>query len=268
LEGKIKTLTIKKENDEWYAIFSCDKVPVKKVKNNFKSEVEGIDVGLKKFIVCSNNQEIESPRFLRKSEKRLKRLHQRHSKKKKGSKNKTKSRIKLANQYTKVTRQREDFHKKLARSLAMEIKYIGVENLNIQGMVRNHCLAKSISDAGWGQFVSYLKYYKTIFEGGVIEIGRFEPTSKTCSNCNHKQKMPLSKRTFKCENCGLEIDRDINASINIKNLTINKLIEKDKSNTDGQSEFQVCGDSIRPSFEFTQEKAIVEEAENYREIVC
>ncbi len=269
LEGKIKTLTIKKENNEWYAIFSCDEVPVEKPFVQFKSEVEGIDVGIKKFLVCSNGQEVGNPTYLKKSEKKLKRLNQKHSKKKKGSKNKIKSRIKLANQYTKVRRQREDFHKKLARKLAMEIKYIGVENLNIQGMVRNHCLAKSISDVGWGQFISYLKYYKTIFDGEIVEIGRFEPTSKTCSNCNHKQTMPLSTRTFKCKSCGLKLDRDLNASLNIKNLTIKKLIETIKYNTDGQSEiYHACGDSIRPVFEFTQEKAIVDEAGNYREIVC
>jgi len=268
LEGLVKTLTIKKENNKWYAIFSCDEVPVEKIESNFKSEVEGLDVGLNKFLVCSNGQEIESPKFLKKSEKKLKRLHQRHSKKKKGSKNKVKSRIKLAKQYTNVRRQREDFHMKLARNLAMEVKYIGVEDLNIQGMVRNRCLSKSISDAGWGQFLTYLKYYKTIFDGEIIEIGRFEPTSKLCSSCEHKQDMPLQNRTFKCENCGLEIDRDFNASINIKNLTIKKLIEKIKLNTDGQSEIYVCGDSIRPFFEFTQERAIVKEAENYREIVC
>lgn len=269
LEGNIKTLTIKKENDEWYAIFSCDEVSIEKQEIEFKSEVEGIDVGLNKFLVCSNKKEIENPKFLKKSEKKLVRLCRKHSKKKKGSKNKIKSRIKLARQYVKVSRQREDFHKKLARNLAMEIKYIGVENLNIQGMVRNHHLAKSISDAGWGQFFQYLKYYKTIFNGEIIEIGRFEPTSKTCSSCEHKQKMPLDKRIFECEKCGLKIGRDLNASLNIKKQTIKKLIDKGiKSNTDGQSGIYVCGDSIRPSFEFTQKKAIVGESENYREIVC
>jgi len=269
LEGKVKTLTIKKENSEWYAIFSCEEVPIEKQKTNFKSEVDGVDIGIKKFLVCSNGQEVENPTFLKKSEKKLKRLNRKHSKKKKGSKNKTKSRIKLANQYMKVRRQREDFQKKLARNLAMEIKYIGVEDLNIKGMVKNHCLAKSISDASWGQFISYLKYYKTIFDGEIIEIGRFEPTSKLCSSCNHKQNMPLEKRTFKCESCGIEIDRDLNASLNIKKLTIKKLIdEKIKFNTPGYGEFQACGDSIRPTFEFTQEKAIVDEAGSYREIVC
>ena len=129
-------------------------------------------------------------------------------------------------------------------------------------MVRNHCLAKSISDVGWGQFFQYLKYYKTIFEGEIIEIGRFEPTSQICSDCGHKQNMPLNERTFECEECGMIKNRDLNASINIKKLTENKL-----NNTFGQTEFQACGDTVRPCFEFEkiQDKASVCEAGNYLE---
>ena len=258
IEGTIKTLTIKKENNEWYATFSCENCPVKKQETEFKSEVEGIDVGIKKFLVCSNGEEFDNPKFLKKSLKKLKRLHRRHSKKKKGSFNRKKSVIKLAKQYTKVKRQREDFHKKLARTLAMEIKYIGIEDLNIQGMIRNHCLAKSISDVGWGSFFSYLKYYKTIFEGEIIETGRFEPTSQTCSDCNHKQNMTLDKRVFECENCGMIKDRDLNASLNIKKLTKNIL-----NNTVGQTEFQACGKIVRP----LETKASLVEAGNYRKAV-
>ena len=261
IEGTIKTLTIKKENNEWYATFSCENVPVEKVDNNFKSEVEGLDVGIKKFLVCSNGEEFDNPKFLKRSEKKLKRLNRRHSKKKKGSKNRKKSIINLANQHTKIKRHREDFHKKLARKLASEIKYIGIEDLNIKGMVRNHCLAKSISDVGWGQFFSYLKYYKTIFEGEIIKVGRFEPTSKICSSCGHKQNMSLNKRTFKCESCGMIKDRDLNASLNIKKLTKNIL-----NNTVGQTEFQACGLVVRPDIS-SEILANEIEAGNYREAV-
>lgn len=263
IEGKIKTLTIKKENNEWYATFSCDNVPIENVNNNFKSEVEGLDVGIKKFLVCSNEKEFDNPKFLKRSEKKLARLQRKYSKKKKGSKNKIKSKIKLAKQHTKIARQREDFHKKLARQLCSEIKYIGIENLNIKGMVKNHCLAKSINDVGWGSFFQYLKYYKTIFDGEIIEIGRFEPTSKTCSDCGNKQNMSLDKRTFECKNCGLKLDRDFNASINIQKLTKEKL-----NNTVGHTEFQAFGDTVRPCFEFEkiQNKASVVELGNYREI--
>ena len=263
IEGYIKTLTIKKEGSEWYASFSCENVPIEQPLVEFESDVEGLDVGIKKFLVCSDKREFDNPKFLSRSEKKLKRLSRRHSKKKKGSNNRKKARIRLNIQHTKIKRQREDFHKKLARRLASEIKYIGVEDLSIQGMVRNHRLAKSINDVGWGSFFSYLKYYKTIFGGKIIEIGRFEPTSQTCSTCGHKQVMPLAKRIFECEDCGLIIDRDLNASINIKKLVIKKI-----NNTEGHSGFQACGDTVRPCFEFEkiQDNASVYEAGNYREI--
>ncbi len=254
IEGQIKTLTIKKEDTEWYATFSCDNVLIEKQEIQATSEVEGLDVGIDKFLVCSNNIEIDNPRFLRKSERKLKRVQRRLSRKKKRSRNRKKARIKLNIQHTKIKRQREDFLKKLARQLAMEIKYIGIEDLNIQAMVKNHYLAKSISDAGWGAFFSYLKYYKTIFVGEIIEVGRFEPTTKTCSNCGHKQEMTLDKRVFECEECGMIKDRDLNASINIKNLTIQKI-----NNTVGKTEIHAYGNTVRPSL-----KARVVEVGNYR----
>jgi len=241
IEGQIKTLTIKKEGNEWYAIFNCENVPIEIPKNEFKSEIEGLDVGIKKFLVCSDGRQFDNPNFLKRSEKKLKKFQKRLSKKKKGSKNRIKSKIKLNRQHTKVKRQRDDFHKKLARQLCFEIKYIGIEDLNIKGMVKNHHLAKSISDVGWGNFFSYLTYYKTIFEGEIIKIGKFEPTSQTCHSCEHKQDMPLKERTFKCEECGLIIDRDLNSSINIKKICIKKI-----NNTVGQTEFQAFGEIRRP----------------------
>lgn len=262
IEGKIKTLTIKKENDEWYAVLSCEECPIEKPLFDFTSEVEGIDVGIKNFLVSSNNQEISNPNYLKKSENKLIKLQRRLSRKKKGSRNRKKAKIKIAKFHIKIRRQREDFHKKLARNLAMNIKYIGIEYLNIQGMVRNHCLAKSISECGWGSFFTYLKYYKTIFGGEIIEIGMFEPTSQTCSDCENKQSIYLSERIFKCEKCGMIKDRDLNASINIKKLTIKKLIEKSKLDTEGHSGIYVSGVSVRPiAFE---REAIDKEGETIR----
>ncbi|MEK6882785.1 MAG: transposase, partial [Nanoarchaeota archaeon] len=255
IEGTIKTLTIKKENNEWYVIFSCENVPIEEPIAEFQSEAEGLDVGIKKFLVCSDRREFDNPNFLKRSQKKLIRLQRRHSKKKKGSKNRIKSRIRLAKLHTKIKRQREDFHKKLARRLAMEIKIIGIEKLNIQEMTKNHHLAKSINDVGWGSFFSCLKYYKTIFGGEMIEVGRFEPTSQTCSNCGHRQEMSLKERVFECEACGMIKDRDFNASFNIKKLCIEKL-----NNTEGHSEFQACGFDVRLS----PKKAIEVEAGNYR----
>lgn len=267
LEGRIKTLTIKKENNEWYAVFSCEDVPIEEQEFEFTSKVEGLDVGIKNFLVSSNGQEISNPKWLRKSEKKLIKLQQRLSRKKKGSKNRRKARIRLNKYHTKVRRQREDFHKKLARNLSMNIKYIGIESLNIQGMVRNHCLAKSITDCGWGSFFSYLRYYKTIFEGEIVEVGMFESTSQTCSDCGHKQNISLDERIFECKECGMIKDRDLNASLNIKKLTIKKLAEKINLNTEGHSGIYVSGAGVRPIV--YGQRAVGEEGETIRvEVLC
>ncbi len=260
IDGRTKTLTVKKENNEWYVTVSCIDVPIETTVPEFTSEVEGIDVGIKEFLVCSDNTEVANPKWLRNNESTIKKHQRRLSRKKKGSINRKKARIKLSKYHSNVGKQREDFHKKLARNLAMKIEYIGVETLNIKNMVKNHCLAKSISDAGWGKFFSYLKYYKTIFPGAVVEIGTFEPTSKTCSDCGHKQDMPLKERTFCCESCGMIKDRDLNASINIKKLAVKKLIAQEiKLNTVGHTEIYAFGDSVRLQSTIVEPVAVVVE---------
>lgn len=269
IDGRSKTLTVKKDNNEWYVTVSCVDVPIETTLPEFTSEVEGIDVGIKEFLVCSDNTGVANPKWLRSSEPKIKKYQRRLSRKKKGSKNRKKARIKLARYHSNVWKQREDFHKKLARTLAMKIEYIGVETLNIQNMVKNHCLAKSIGDAGWGQFFSYLKYYKTIFPGEVVEIGTFEPTSKTCSDCGHKQDMPLKERIFCCKKCEMVKDRDLNASLNIKKLTINKLIAQEiKLHTAGHAEIYAFGDSVRLQSAVAEPVAVVVELGTTRDEVA
>jgi len=272
MEGIIKTLTIKKENDEWYAVFSCNEVPIETTPPEFTFEVEGIDVGIKEFLVCSNNDEVANPKWLRDNECNIKKFQRKLSRKLKGSRNRKKARIKLSSYHSRINKQRDDFHKKLARRLSIGIKYIGIETLNIKGMVRNRFLAKSISDAGWGQFFSYLKYYKTIFEGDIVEIGRFEQTTKTCSDCGNKQDMSLEKRVFECENCGMKKDRDLNASINIKKLTIKRLIEEGiKFDTEGHSGiYTPGGDIVRLQSTYIEPVAVVVEAGTKRDevVIC
>ncbi len=253
IEGQIKTLTIKREGSEWYAILSCDNVPEDTTILDFKSEVEGIDVGLNKFLVCSNGIVVDNPNLLRKSEKSLKRIQRRLSKREKGSKNRKRQKQRLVKKHIKIKRQRVDFHRKLARNLAINIKYIGVESLSIQNMVKNHCLAKSISDAGWGSFFHWLKYYKTIYEGGIIEVEQFEPTSKECSCCgNIKKDLKLSDRKYVCFKCGLKMDRDLNASINIKKYAQIKL------NTVGHTGIYAFGDNVRQDSSMKNNAVVVE----------
>ena len=178
----------------------------------------GIDLGLTHFAITSNGSKYENPRHLAKHQRNLKRKQQKLSRKKKGSNNRQKARRKVAKVHSKISRCREDFLHKLSRKIVNENQVIAVENLNVKGMVRNHNLAKAISDCGWGMFCTMLKY-KAEWEGKTyIEVDRFFPSSKTCNVClNQVASLPLDVITWTCEHCKTTHDRDINAAINIKN---------------------------------------------------
>ncbi len=177
----------------------------------------GIDMGLKHFLTTSEGLQVMNPKHLIESGKRLKKAQKRLSRKKKGSNNRKRQRIKVARIHEHVANQRKDFLNKVSDVLMRTYGTIAVENLNVDGMVRNHYLAKSIEDAGWSSFIAMLKA-KALQRGkNVIEIGRFEPSSKMCSRCGSiRNDLKLSDRTYRCNDCGLSINRDINAAINIK----------------------------------------------------
>ncbi|WP_199564522.1 RNA-guided endonuclease TnpB family protein [Spirosoma telluris] len=174
-----------------------------------------MDVGLKDFATLSTGEKVANPRFLKKSIKKLKRLSRRHSKKKKGSNNRTKSRIRLARQHEKVTNQRNDFLHKVSTRIVRENQTVCVENLAISGMMKNHKLARAIADVSWSSFMSMLEY-KCDWQGkNLVKIGRFEPSSKlcTCGILNHA--LSLKDRSWACASCGTTHDRDILAANNI-----------------------------------------------------
>ncbi len=174
----------------------------------------GIDLGLKAFLTDSEGHPVANPRHLRKAEKKLKRLHRRLSRTQKRSANRKKARKKLAKGYLKVQRQREDFARKTANALVSSHDFIAYEHLKIANLVKNRKLAKSISDASWGRFTTWLTYYGVLHEVPVIGI---EPayTTQDCSACGARVKKSLSIRTHFCPGCGLVLDRDHNAAINI-----------------------------------------------------
>jgi transposase, IS605 OrfB family, central region len=214
INGTIKTCNIKKEIDRWYVCFSVEYTSVSKPIPNKQI---GIDVGIKSFAVLSNGKIIDNPKHLCKSEERLIRKQRQLSKKKKGSNNRKKAKVSVARLHRKVANQRKDFHHKLSRQIVNEYGYIVVEDLQIKNMIKNHHLAKSISDAGWGQFVSFLNY-KAEEAGCYVEKINPRNTSKTCSVCGYVfADMTLSIRNWTCPICHTAHDRDINASINILN---------------------------------------------------
>jgi putative transposase len=176
----------------------------------------GIDLGLTHFAVLSDGTKIDSPRFLRRAEKKLKKAGRELSRKQKGSKNRAKARLKVARAHAQVADARKEFHHQLSTRLIRENQAIAVEDLSVKGLARTK-LAKSVHDAGWSQFVNMLAYKAKRYGRTFVKIGRFEPTSQVCSACGHRDgPKPLHVREWTCPACGTVHDRDHNASINVK----------------------------------------------------
>lgn len=212
IEGTIKTCTVKRDVDNWYVSFAS-KVEPNPLEHTGLSV--GVDVGLKSLITLSNGEQVEPPKFLRQSEEKLAKAQRDLSQKKKGSNNRDKQRIEVAKIHRHIRNQRKDFAHKLSRSLVDAYDIIVFEKLQIQNMVKNHHLSKSISDAGWGKLVNFTKA-KAEYAGRVVKQVDPRKTSMECCMCGHIQKMPLSQRTYNCSECGNVMDRDHNAAINIK----------------------------------------------------
>ena len=219
-EGTVKTCTLLRDADQWFAILVCDAPPMQ-TACEFPDAVIGVDVGLKHFATLSTGETIANPRHYRASQKKLARLQKSLSRKKKGSKNRHKARTKVARCHRKIKNQRNDFLHKESAKLAKTYGTIVFEKLNIKGMVKNRRLAKSISDAGWSQFITYATY-KAESAGGRVELVDARNTSQDCSACGAKVPKPLSQRTHSCPWCGLVLDRDLNASLNILNKSLSR----------------------------------------------
>ena len=221
---KITKAIISQKGTRYYVSLTIEEVIplIKKLElNNVdNSKILGLDLGLKDFLIVSNGTgsfKTVNPKFLRNSEKKLIKLQKQLPKKIEGSKNYLKAKERLNLIHSQVTNQRKDFMHKLSRKLVNENQVIVVEDLNIKGMIKNHKLAKSISDAGWYKFVTFLKY-KLEWQGKqLVKIDRFFAYSKLCNYCGSKNIMlTLSDREWTCSGCNKKHDRDINASLNIR----------------------------------------------------
>ena len=221
---QIKRVRLIKRADGYYCQFAVD--AERHIDHLPTGKQVGIDMGLKEFLTDSEGHTVANPRHLRKAEKRLKKLHRRLSRKQKQSQNRKKARKALAKAYLKVQRQREDFARKTASTLISSHDLIAYEHLKIANLVKNRKLSKSISDASWGRFLTWLNYYGHVHDIPVIAV---EPafTSQDCSTCGTRVKKSLSVRTHICSGCGLVLDRDHNAAINI--------LQKALDRTGGQS---------------------------------
>ncbi|MGH2516074.1 MAG: RNA-guided endonuclease InsQ/TnpB family protein [Ktedonobacterales bacterium] len=213
LVGTPKTVTISKEADGWYACISCAEVPTQPLP--LTGRETGIDVGLKVFLVTADGDVVDNPRHYRTAEKALAKAQKCVSRRKKGSQRRKKAVTLCGKKHQHVRRQRTDFHHKTALALVRAYDTIYVEDLQVRTMVRNHHLAKSISDAGWGQFRTILAC-KAEWAGKRVVAVPAQYTSQDCSGCGERVPKSLSVRTHVCINCGLILDRDENAARNIQ----------------------------------------------------
>lgn len=215
-DGRIKSATISQTpSGKYYCsvlVEQEDCKPLSKTNNNI-----GIDLGIKDFAIMSNGDKIVNPKYLAKSEKKITKLQRQLSRKSRDSSNWNKARIKLARAWDKITNQRTDFLQKLSTELIRKYDIICLEDLNVSGMVKNHKLAKAISDCSWSEFVRMLQYKADWYGRTISKIDRFYPSSQTCSCCGCVNSITkdLSVREWTCPECGVVHDRDINAVKNI-----------------------------------------------------
>lgn len=225
---KIKTCSITKKSDGYYVTLSLEDDTVPTIKPDFNPDsIIGIDVGLKEFLTTSENEVVAIPQYYRKSQKRLRVIQKRVSRRKKGSKCRQKAVKQLGRQHKKVADKRKDFHFKTANNFLKKYDVVAVEDLNVKGLARTR-LAKSILDAGWSNFLSILKN-KAANAGLLVVPVKASGTSQDCSNCGVKVPKKLHIRWHNCPSCGCSLDRDHNAAINIKNRAVGHSVLKAKS---------------------------------------
>jgi len=216
-QSNIRSATLSKnKSNEFYLSILIDGDLLKELDKP-KNDIIGIDLGIKDFVITSKGQKFENIKTIRNNQKKLSKLQKQHSRKKKGGKNKEKARKRLARFHQRLTNIKENYLHKVINTLLNENQVICMEDLNVKGMMKNHKLARSISELNLGRFEKILKYKSILYGRDIINIDRFFPSSKTCSDCGFiKHELKLSDREWTCSDCGIIHDRDLNAAINIE----------------------------------------------------
>jgi putative transposase len=212
-----KTAVISRTAERWFVSFSYEIEPTHEAK---LAGACGVDLGIKTLATLSTGETFANPQPYRQSQAKLARLQKAASRKVKGSNNRHKANIKVAKQHARTANIRKDTLNKLTTHLAKNHDQIVIEDLNVSGMMANHCLAKSIADLGLYEFRRQLTYKCELYGSKLTLVSRFYPSSKTCSCCGHVQDMSLKERVFDCQKCSASIDRDLNAALNLKNQAI------------------------------------------------
>ena len=216
--GKIKSATISKNSSGQYYISILVEKDIKLLP---QTGIEiGIDLGIKDLAILSNGIKFDSPiKLFAKAKQKLKKEQRKLSRKTKGGNNRAKQKIKVAKAYQVVTNKRNAYYHEISNYLVTNFDSIYMESLNVKGMMKNRCLSRVIHESSWSTLVSMIKYKCEFYGKTFYQIGRFVPSSKTCSNCNHKlESLGLGNREWVCPSCGTHHDRDVNAAQNIKNF--------------------------------------------------
>jgi transposase, IS605 OrfB family, central region len=221
-DGETRTATVSRTpNDKYFISILVDDGQEIPEKVSLGPSI-GIDVGISHFAILSTGEKIENPRHLKTSLKKLQHEQRKLSRKQKGSSNRKKQKLVVAKLHEKITNQRNDFQHKISKRLIDKNQAICLEDLNIKGMVKNHCLSQAISDVAWGSFIVKLRYKAEWYGKTIVQIGRFEPSSKLCSICGYKKNnLTLKDRSWECPSCSTKHDRDVNAATNIMNIALN-----------------------------------------------
>jgi len=227
-EYQIKSCVFKQDIKGWKICFQLFVPDIDKSVITDDSKIVGVDVGLEKFLTCSDGTIISNPRIGKKYEKKLRIAQRKLSRAKKGSKRRKKTRLELQRIHQKIVNIRKNFLHQISRQLVNNYDVLVFEDLTIKNMVKNHCLAKSIHDVSWGNFIEKV-FYKAEGAGKIFLKVNARYTSQTCSHCGNREKKLLSQRVHDCKNCGTVLDRDLNASINIKNAGVVELTVKQEA---------------------------------------
>ena len=243
---KYNNMTVSKHLGRWYVSVSCE-VEIPDIIETPKT-VLGIDLGLKELAVCSNGISYANNKYIKKAKKQLTHAQKNQSRKVKDSNNFKKAVNKVQEIYNKINNKKSDNLNKMTTELAKtKPRFIVMEDLNVSGMLQNHKLAGAVSDASFYEIKRQLMYKTSWYGGEVIEVDRFFPSSKTCSNCgNIKEELGLDERTYTCD-CGLSIDRDLNAAINLEKYGLSTL---------GSRGIKACGESVKLSNKFLQDAGV------------
>ena len=221
-DAKVLSATVSEQAGSWFVSVQVEEDVAQPVPTI--TFVIGVDLGIKTLATLSDGTTFENPRALKHALQKLKRLERQKSRRKKGSANRKKTSREIAKQHARVANIRKDASHKLTSYLCKNHALVAIEDLHVAGMLKNHKLAQAVSDANFGEIRRQLEYKADWYSTRLVAVDRFYPSSKTCSGCGYiKPELSLSERTFVCEDCGMVLDRDLNAAINLRMVAVSSI---------------------------------------------